>query len=151
DAPSCTTLATAASSGGAICSRYAISIGHSGRWRRTASRIASKGRAHSGSRDPWAKRTIPFTRAPRRSQASLLSSRAEAARAALAFLERLDHVELHLQDGNDHELRDPFERLDLERFLAAVPARDHELALVVGIDEPHEVAEHDAVLVAKSR
>ena len=34
---------------------------------------------------------------------------------------------------------------------AAIPARHHELSLVVRIDEPDEVAEHDAVLVTQTR
>ena len=33
--------------------------------------------------------------------------------------------------------------------VAAVPARHHHLPLVVGVDQPDEVAEHDAVLVAE--
>ena len=38
-----------------------------------------------------------------------------------------------------------------ERRRAAVPARDHELPLVVGIDQPDEIAEHDAVLMTEPR
>ena len=41
--------------------------------------------------------------------------------------------------------------LDRERLRAAVPARHHQLSLVVRVDQPDEVAEHDAVLVAESR
>src|SRR5690348_17074993 len=107
------------------------------------SRIASNGRAHSGSRDPWAKRTMP--------RMSVLAGGSEAARAALALLERVDDVERDLHHRDHHELRDALERLHDERLLAAVPARDEHLSLVIGIDEAHQVAEHDAVLVPEAR
>ena len=52
--------------------------------------------------------------------------------------------------GNDDELRKTFEGVDRLRFLTAVPAGDHEFALVVAVDEADEVAEHKALLVAES-
>jgi NADH dehydrogenase/NADH:ubiquinone oxidoreductase subunit G len=46
-------------------------------------------------------------------------------------------------------MRSPgFER---EGLPGAVPAGDHQWPLVVRVDEPHEIAEHDAVLMAQSR
>src|SRR5690242_11349863 len=101
-------------------------------------RMASNGRAHSGSREPWAKRTMP------RMRGLALPGRAEAARPARALRERVDHFELDLHDGDHDQLRDPLERVHDEGLLAAVPAGDHELSLVVRVDEPHEVAQHDA-------
>ena len=49
-----------------------------------------------------------------------------------------------------NELRDALARLHAKRLRAAIPARDHELALIIGVDEPDEIAEHDAVLVAEA-
>jgi hypothetical protein len=62
-----------------------------------------------------------------------------------------DDVQLDLHHGHHHQLRDALHGIHYERVLAAVPARDEHLALVVGVDEPHQVAEHDAVLVAQAR
>src|SRR5690606_18121628 len=59
--------------------------------------------------------------------------------------------ELGMQDGNEQHLGDAVARRDGERLLAAVPARDEHLSLVVGVDDTHEIAQHDAVLVAESR
>src|SRR6185295_14207377 len=73
-----------------------------------------------------------------------------AAGAALGLRELLDHFELHLNDRYDHELRNALARLDRERRLATVPARDEHLALVVGVDQPDQIAEHDAVLVPEA-
>src|SRR5262249_7522407 len=118
-------------------------IGCSGRDARTRSRIASNGFAHSASRAPCAKSTMPCK--------LVLPGRAEAARAARALLERLDHVELDLDDGDHDELRDALERVHDEGLATAVPARHEHLALVVGIDQPDEVSEDDAVLMPEAR
>ena len=76
---------------------------------------------------------------------------AESARAAFALFERFDFDEFGLHDGNDDELREAFEGFDRLRFLTAVPAGDHEFALVVAVDEADEVAENKALFVAESR
>ena len=70
---------------------------------------------------------------------------------ALSRGEIAHHVELHLQDRDDDQLRDSLAGRDGERRRAAVPAGDHERSLVVRIDEADEIAEHDAVLVPQSR
>src|SRR5262249_45967494 len=145
-APSSMSVRTASSSGGCMISREASAIGCSGRAARILSRIASKGRAHSRSRAPWGRRTVPGNLGP-----LMLPGRAEAARAARAFAERVDHVELDLNHGDDHELRDALEGIHGEGLASAIPAGDQHLSLVVGIDEADEVAEHDAVLVAEAR
>src|SRR5678815_2396841 len=82
---------------------------------------------------------------------SVLASAAEAAGAARARFEIIDHVQLDLHDRHDHELSEPLHRLDHERRVAAVPRRNENLSLIIGIDEPDEVAEHDAMLVAETR
>src|SRR5690348_908719 len=54
---------------------------------------------------------------------SVLAGGSESARAALAFLERIHHVERDLHDRHDDELRDALERVHDEGRLPAVPAR----------------------------
>ena len=48
-------------------------------------------------------------------------------------------------------LREAFEGFDRLRFLTAVPAGDHEFALVVAVDEADEVAEDEAFFVPEPR
>src|SRR5580765_5011876 len=61
---------------------------------------------------PCAPAVRPFSRT---------AGRAEAAAAALAGIERLDHPELRLDHRHDHQLGDPLERLHGEGRGAAVP------------------------------
>mmetsp|Transcript_24152 Transcript_24152/g.58678 ORF Transcript_24152/g.58678 Transcript_24152/m.58678 type:complete len:236 (-) Transcript_24152:173-880(-) len=82
---------------------------------------------------------------------SALAGRPEAADAAVGSLKAVDTAEGRLHHGHDDQLRDALEGLDREFGLAAVPAADHQLALVVAVDQPDEVAQHDAVLVAQAR
>ena len=74
----------------------------------------------------------------------------EAACAPLARGEVGNDLELDLYHRNDDELSDPLTGLHREWFAASVPARDHELTLVVGVDETDEIAENDAMLVAEA-
>ena len=81
----------------------------------------------------------------------MLSRAAKTAGAAHARFEVVDDVEARLHDGNDYQLRDPFQRLQSENGIAAIPARHHDLPLIVGVDQADEIAEHDAELVRESR
>jgi hypothetical protein len=56
-----------------------------------------------------------------------------------------------LHDRDDHHLCDPFAGIDGKRLTPAVPTRHHELALVVGVDESHQVAQHHTVFVTEAR
>ena len=58
-------------------------------------------------------------------------------------------LKINLHHRDDDELGDALARLEREGLLSAVPARDHEFTLVVRIYEADEIAEHDAVAVAK--
>ena len=65
--------------------------------------------------------------------------------------ELLYHVKARApNNGQHHQLRHPHAVLQNERFVAAVPARHHDLALVVGVDQSYQVAEYYPVLVAKA-
>ena len=56
-----------------------------------------------------------------------------------------------MHDRNNDKLRQALYRLQRVVVLAAVPAAHHKLALIIGVDEADEIAEHDAVLVAQAR
>ena len=81
----------------------------------------------------------------------MLAGAAKSTVAAFALAERFDKIEIYARDRNDHELRDAFHWIDGERCLAAIPARNKELALIIGIDESDQVPEYDAVLMAEAR
>lgn len=83
---------------------------------------------------------------------SLLFARmAEAAGAAGALFEVFDNFEAGVDHRHEHHLRDAIAGLDGEGLLAAVPAGDEELALIIRIDQAYEVAEHDAMFMAEPR
>src|SRR5277367_5265055 len=75
----------------------------------------------------------------------------EPAAAPSGCREILDHLECHLHHRHDHHLRDPIAGIDGERLSTAIPGRDHQGALVVGIDQADQVAEHNAVLMTEAR
>ena len=75
----------------------------------------------------------------------------KAASATLAFIECFNDVEMGLHHRYQHQLGDTFANCDGERRVAAVPARNHQLALVVRVDQADQVAQHDAVLMAQAR
>ena len=74
----------------------------------------------------------------------------KTARAAVAFVEFLHNREHHLLHGHEYHLRDALSRPYLVAIGAAIPPRDIYLALVVRVDEAGQVAEHEAMLVAKT-
>jgi hypothetical protein len=75
----------------------------------------------------------------------------ESSGAARRSFEVRDNLQFNLHDWDDHELRDTLARLQSEGLVASIPARNHELALVVRIDQTDEIAEHNAVTVAQPR
>src|SRR6185312_9229383 len=75
---------------------------------------------------------------------------AEPAPAARRRGEILDDLQFHLHHRHDDELRYALTGLHRVRLTPAIPAAHHELALIVGVDEPHEIAEHDAVFMPEA-
>src|SRR5216684_4477939 len=84
------------------------------------------------------------------------TSRSDAGRAEAAFLsparltKRSDDTELGASNTGEDELRDTVARCDHDPFRlgasrVAVPRRDKTGALVIGIDDPDRVAEHQAL------
>jgi len=76
---------------------------------------------------------------------------AEAAFATLRCRKIFDDLEGGAHDRDKDQLRNPFPRLDVKRVAAAIPARNKDLALIIRIDEAHQVAQDDAVLMAQAR
>ena len=74
----------------------------------------------------------------------------EAAGAPVAFVELLHDPEFDLFHRYEHHLRDAFARLNLVTVRASIPARYKDLSLVVGIDKPGQVAQHESMLVSQA-
>jgi hypothetical protein len=85
----------------------------------------------------------------RRARRLVVARAAEAGATAWRRGEVLDHVEIHVHHGHENHLRDAIARIDRERRRAPIPAGHQQRALVVGVDQADEIAEHDAVLVSK--
>jgi hypothetical protein len=114
--------------------------------------LAAKGEEEKTLRDQFdadinatANCTIHSQRAP--SAAAGMSQAAGAARAG----RNIPHdLKFHMHDRYHDELRDALAGIDGEGFLAPVPAGHHELPLVVRVDQPDQITEHDAVPVPES-
>jgi len=74
---------------------------------------------------------------------------AEPAVPAIAFPKFLDKLEPDLLNRYKHHLCDALPRLDFICFGASVPAGDKYLTLIVGIDQPGQVTEHQTVFMSK--
>src|SRR5205807_3484704 len=87
------------------------------------------------------------------------SARAEAARLPRAGLGKLaDNAEFGAGDPGEHQLGDAVAGIDPDALVAvvgtrrvAVPRRDEAGALVIGVDQPDRIAEHQPVAMAEPR
>jgi hypothetical protein len=75
---------------------------------------------------------------------------AEAALAAAGVCEFFDDLKGHLLDRHEHHLCDTFAWLNFVGFLAAIPAGNEDLALVVRIDQAGQVTEYEAASLLSS-
>ena len=75
----------------------------------------------------------------------------KSTRGSLAWGERFDNFKLGLNDRDQNKLCQALTNGNLERFMASVPAGDLDLTLVVRINQTHQVAEYDPVLMPKTR
>jgi|TARA_A100001388_G_scaffold228453_1_gene180001 hypothetical protein len=66
-------------------------------------------------------------------------------------LKRRYLLEGRLNHGHNHELGDTHTGFYVKECCASVPARDHEFALVIRINQADEVAQYNAVFMAKAR
>lgn len=74
----------------------------------------------------------------------------KATGAARRGTELVHHIKLHLHHRHKNHLRQPCARFDFKSFTTAVPAGNHDLALIVRVDQADQVTEHDAVLVTQT-
>src|SRR6185437_16133491 len=98
------------------------------------------GRRHPPSACGWRRQTHLRSA---RARSSVRPAAAEAARTSTGSVEIVDEAKRRLHDWDEHELRDALERLDRERFAAAIPAAHHQRSLVIRINETDQVAEND--------
>src|SRR5690348_1317247 len=91
------------------------------------------------SRSSWSKTLSDFAATP------------EAAHAASARFELVDDLECRVNHWHDDELSDPIERVDGVGSAAAVPTAHHQRALIIGIDESDEIAQHDSMSMSETR
>ena len=75
----------------------------------------------------------------------------KAALAAAGIIEFLYDLELHLLNRHEHHLRDAFSGLNLISGIAAIPAGNVHLPLVVGIDQAGQITQHQSVFVSQTR
>ena len=80
----------------------------------------------------------------------VFSGVAKSAGAAVSFDEIIDDFEVGLDHWHNDQLCDAVADIDSEAICAAVPAGDEQLALVIRVDQPDQVAEYDTMLMAKA-
>ena len=79
----------------------------------------------------------------------MLAGTAESARPTFAVAKIFYDVERHLHHRHDDHLRDALQWVQHEWRLPAVPQRDENLPLVVGVDKADKIPQHDAMFVAE--
>ena len=76
---------------------------------------------------------------------------AKAAGAAMRAFKFLDDFKTDLNNRDDNKLRNAIADFDGETFVAAVPAGNKQLALVIRINQANQVAQHNAMFMAEAR
>lgn len=74
----------------------------------------------------------------------------ETTSTAFGFDEFFDHLEVRLNHWDQNQLSQTLANFQGEILVAAVPARNHQRALVIGVDQADQVTQHDAVLMAQA-
>jgi hypothetical protein len=76
---------------------------------------------------------------------------AEATTASATFPKQIDNLKFHLNNRHEYHLRKAFTGTNREHAWTAIPAGNQNLSLIIGIDEPNEIAEHNAMPMPKPR
>lgn len=76
---------------------------------------------------------------------------AEAAFATVGGVKICHQVKFCLNHWHKDHLRDTLARFNGEAVLTTVPDGNHQLTLIVGVDQANQVAQHNAMLMAKAR
>ena len=74
---------------------------------------------------------------------------AKTAGSALANNKFINNLKISMHHGHNDHLCDTLARLDREGLITPVPAGYKYLALVIRIDQTHQVTEYDAVFVTQ--
>ena len=74
----------------------------------------------------------------------------ETAFAARAGVEILNQVEFRLHHRHKNQLGDALARLNRKTLLTAIPHGNHQLALIIRINQANQIAQYDAVLMAET-
>src|SRR5690625_2113895 len=85
------------------------------------------------------------------SDISIRSSVAQAAVGTVTQVKFLNQLQRHLHHGHHHQLANPLPRLNADGFIAAIPAGNFHLALVIAVDQADQIAQHQTLLVAQAR
>lgn len=67
----------------------------------------------------------------------------------MTALKSVYDLEVSLYHGYDHQLRDPFTDLDGKGLVSSIPAGDKQSALIIRIDQPDQISQHNAVLMSQ--
>lgn len=76
---------------------------------------------------------------------------AKATITARAGIKITDNVKFNLHDRDDDHLRQAQARVDRKGLVAAVPAGNQHLSLIIGINESNQVPENDPMFMAEPR
>ena len=71
----------------------------------------------------------------------------KSTRAPLGVLKIGHQFPIGLNDRNDNQLSKPSSRLYREGALRSIPTGNEQLTLIVTVNQPHEISQHDAVLI----
>ena len=70
--------------------------------------------------------------------------------ATIRCVKITDDVELSLDNRNDDQLCNSFKRFDGKSRLTAIPCGQHQLTLIIRINETNQITQYDAVFVTQA-
>jgi len=75
---------------------------------------------------------------------------AETTFSAAAIIKLIDDGKFCLHHRDHHQLCNTFADFDTKAVIAAIPAGDEQLSLVVRINQTNQIAQHDAMFMSES-
>ena len=80
-----------------------------------------------------------------------ISATPKPSASALAHCEGFGLSKRSHDHWHKHELGQPLHGFKVERIRAPIPAAHHQRPLIIRVDQPDQIPEHDTVLVTESR
>jgi hypothetical protein len=74
----------------------------------------------------------------------------KSATIAVADVEGVNKLKLSLSNWHEDHLRNTISWLDDKDLIAAIPARHHDLSLIITVNQTDEIPKHNTVFVAKA-